>query len=283
MKPIHFIITQLIFVCCVLVGSNAWALPRVIGHNTDAFPLLGEELDVGVAIAPPFVIADRGFNHLSGIDIELIYELQKRTGFSFSEDRIQLMNFGELLDISADGLLDITAGAISLSQERSSIFDFSDSSCISDTVAIVRKDSDIKNIEDLYGRTVAAEVGTTAEDILPDYIADRVIMKTTATNFMQFYDVSRGDADVLIADHAVAVDYLKTWPDSNLKIVFTIPQSESAIGLLFKRNPRVAKHLAKAFKEMKEDGTVDAIVKRYIPNYLEEQRAHTRLAQAQYK
>lgn len=283
MKPLNFIVAQLVLVFCVLLGSNAWAVPRVIGNNTQAFPLLGEELDVGVAIAPPFVIADRGFNNLSGIDIELIYELQRRTGFSFTEDRIQLMNFGELLDIGEEGQLDITGGAISLTQERSTIFDLSESSCLSDSVAVVRNGSNITNVYDLLGRTIAVEVGTTAEEVLPTEIAQGVKIKHSATNFMQFYDVARGDADVMIVDHAVAVDYIKTWPDANLKVAFTIPQSEGAIGLLFKKNPRVAKHLAQAFKEMKEDGTVDEIVNRYIPNYTAHSHKTTRLAQAKWK
>lgn len=236
-------------------------------QEAQSLPLKGHVLEVGVAIAPPFVIADKGFNSLSGIDIELIKELQRRTGFKLSGGRIRLMNFSELLDVSASGALDITGGAISLSQEREGNYRFSDRSCLSNAVAVVRADSSISSLDDLTGKTVAAEVGTTAQDVLPDEYASKVKMRQSATNFMQFYDVARGHADALVADHAVAVDYINYWKDAGLKIAFELPESFSSIGLLFKKDDMASAELSRAFSEMKQDGTVDAIVDKYIPEY----------------
>lgn len=264
MKSLSFIIAQILLVSCVLIGTKALANTN---QDYNQLPLNGVELEVGVAITPPFVIANQGFNDLSGIDIDLIYELQKRTGFSFTNDRIHLMNFGELLEFSSSGNLDITGGAITLSEEREDFYNFSDDSCISDSVVVVHNSSKIDEIKDLRGKTVAAEIGTVSEDILPNSIASTVKLKESATNFMQFYYVSRGQADAIVVDHAVAVDYIKTWNDCNLKIAFALPQSENGMGLLFKKNDAISQHLAEAFHEMKMDGTVEAIVNKYIPHY----------------
>ena len=280
MKSLSFIAAQLVFVFFVIIGSKAFAGNYQVVKN---LPLDGVELEVGVAITPPFVIAGEGFNNLSGIDIDLIYELQKRTGFTFTEDRIHLMNFGELLDVSSSGNLDITGGAITLSEDREHLYEFSDDSCVSDSVVVVHNSSKIDELKDLRGKTVAAEVGTVSEDILPQSIASTVKMKHSATNFMQFYDVSRGHADAIVVDHAVAVDYIKTWQDSNLKIAFALPKSENGMGLLFKKDDAVSKHLTEAFHEMKMDGTVDAIVHKYIPHYKKQPSAKYASYRAQHQ
>ena len=64
---------------------------------------------------PSFVIVDNGFENVKGIDVDIARDLQKRTGFKLKNNRFDIMNFGELIDLATIGQIDIAGGGITLS------------------------------------------------------------------------------------------------------------------------------------------------------------------------
>lgn len=249
----------------VLGGALALSLSLSFGSGSAmaALPLEGVKLFVGVSIAPPFAYVSNSLSEPSGIDVDVIKELQRRTGFKLRDDAIDLMNFGELIDLAKKREFDIAGGGISLTEERSKIFDFTEPYTTMYTALVVREDSNIKTMNDLHNCSVAAEKGTVASDLIPQGSGINIRVDESPSNFMAFYRVSRGLSDALIVDEPLAQDYMHTWHNSNLKIAEVYRDSGVGVGLLLKKSSPYTVELQKAFHDMKADGTLDKILKKH--------------------
>ena len=245
-----------------LISSNAYA-----DSQNAPLPLEGYELDVGVSPAPPFVMIDSHFQDLAGIDVDIIRELQRRTGFKLKNNRFHIMGFGDLLDLAAKGKMDISGAGISLSAKREKIFTQSPATFRSHSVVVVPTSSTIKGRSDLPGKTLAAENGTDATDLVSEDMAALIDIKHEATTFMTFYSVAAGHSDALITEAPMAQEVVDDWARGKLKIAYHIPDSDNDMGLMFKKDTAASKVLYDTFVQMREDGTIQKIVHNYLPNY----------------
>ena len=235
---------------------------------------------VAFSLAPPFVIVDTDFENVKGIDVDIARELQKRTGFKLKNNRFDIMNFGELIDLATRGEIDIAGGGITLNDDRAKKFNLLGPIVSSSSVAVV-KDHQIKvnSIKDLQGHKVATEMGTTSADIIPPDSDIKVNLNANASLFMCFYSVATGQADSLIADAPIAYDYVKGWKEGNLKLAFALPDTISNLGLLTTKKPKVSAALQQAFNEMCQDGTVEKIVNSYFSDHGDSDRNHFSLSE----
>lgn len=250
------------FVCGIstLLGAQANA------EAYDPLPLEGKSIRVGMAITPPFVVVGNTFEDVRGIDYELVKELQRRTGFTIANDKIEILNFGQMINLGANGTLDMVAGGINLTPARHEKFIFSDPYYHSDVAVVGLRGSKIPDLKSLDNLRVAIVSGTNAKDLIPKDIKVEIV--EVPTNFMAFYSVAYHKADVAIADTPLAQDFINNLLGKNLEIKFEIEDASGDMGLLFsKHNPEVHQVLTKAFTAMIEDGTVSTIVSRFSNNH----------------
>lgn len=229
--------------------------------------LRGQTLRIGVTLAPPFAYITDSMSNLHGIDVDIIHELQKRTGFSLDGDRIVVMNFDEMMNAGRNGRLDVLGGGITLSESRNKIFDFSEPYMKSALVLVTRRNDTIRGIEDLNGRRLAAENGSTASDVLPEAKNLNVEVETTPTAFMSMFDVYSNDADAVVIDQPMVEFYINNWGSSNLEIIDQVSDPEH-LGLLFKKNAQISRPLQEAYHAMIEDGTIQRIVEKHTESHI---------------
>lgn len=251
---------------CKLAALSA-SLLLLSSVHASSLPLKGHTLDVGLSPVPPFVQIDGRFTDLEGIDVDIIRELKKRTGFEIRNNRFRIMSFGELLTLGEQGKLDIIASAISLSEARSKLFEQSPASFRSHSVIVVPANSNIASSNDLIGKTIAAEDGTDATDIVDEDLAHQINIKHELTTFMVFYSVATGKSDALITEAPMAMSVINSWARGKLKIAYHIKGSENDIGIMFKKDTKVSKILSQTFQQMRDDGTIAKIVHKYLPDY----------------
>lgn len=232
-----------------------------------ALPLEGVTLEAAFSVAPPFVVVSNSFEQPSGIDIDITKELQRRTGFSLKNGGVQIMNFGDLMNLASKGDVQIAGGAITLSSSRAKVFDFSGRTVGSRMVIVARKDSNITGFDSLNNRHIATEAGTVAEDLIPEDANIHVTLDECPTNFMAIYRVSRGLSDAVIVDEPLIQFYIDNWANSNLEIKYVVPDSDSNLGLLFQKNTKASKALQAAYRDMERDGTIKSIINKYLPSY----------------
>lgn len=241
---------------CITSSANA---------ESDAnLPLKGTTLRVSIALSAPFVeVGDEGLKGAVGIDVDLIHELQRRTGFTLEDNRINIMNSKQLEMEAADGTSDILGGGLYLTEERSAMFAFSDPYYRTHISVISRNCSGIKGLNDLSGRSVAVVDGSTAKDQITTSNISSVKTVDYPTNFMAFYAANYGLTDTVMADAPLADDFMEHLLGDKLQVCFAVPNTEAMMGLLFKKRGKQHTILQNAIRDMIIDGTAAKIVSAY--------------------
>lgn len=258
---------KLALTACLLCFSLAFTQASM------AKPLADKSLVVAVTVAPPFIRITADFHKPTGIDVALIKELQRRTGFSTFQDEMAMMPLDEMVSLGRSGKADIVAGALSATQDRSSHYSVTEPYVYNSLCIVTRNnENSINNLKDLTNRTLAIQLGNKGNAIAeqnPD-----IKLHEVSSTFMTFYAVANGQADALLVDEIIALEYIRSWPQAGLKIVHRIPDTETGIALFFKKGSPNSRILQMAYQDMLDDGTVDRIVREELGQYIDILMAH---------
>ena len=145
-------------------------------------------------------------------------------------------------------------------------------------VVIVKKDSDIKSLDNLKGKTVAVQTDSSALAALAGDDATKENKKLAATfkELKQIGDyntalmnLESGAVDAVCMDNGVANYNLAKSPDKYRVLSDIISKEQYAIGFK-KGNTALKDTVEKTLLEMYKDGTVEKIAKKYKDYYLAE-------------
>ena len=151
---------RLVSICmalAILLGCSLTTLGKTSAQAAeDKRPVL----NVGTnAEFPPFeYMNDDGVP--DGFDIAVIKAIGEEEGFDV---KITNMEFKSLIASLSTGSLDAVIAGMTVTPERQQSVDFSDSYYTATQSIIVTKDSDIKSADDLVGKKVAVQEGTTGD------------------------------------------------------------------------------------------------------------------------
>ena len=251
---------------CTMLGLVASVSFMSVSQAQD-LPLQGVKLEVGVAPTAPFVVVGASLQEITGIDIDIIKELQRRTGFELANDRLHLANFSDLVEMGSTGQLDIATGAFTLSEERGKIFHQSVPTFRSHTVLVTNGSKGIKTINDMSGRTMANIAGAKFPVQFDPNVERNMKIENEHSVFMTFYAVYKGDADAMLIDAPMAHDAINTWGKGRLQIADDIEGTDSDIGMMFKKDSKYSYILNEYLDQMRADGTVEKIIHKYLPGY----------------
>ena len=251
--------------CALMAASCTASAASALSDISTAGALKNDTLQVTVAIAPPFVSITNNISDPAGIDIALIRELQRRTGFGLKQNAIDVTSFEAMMEMGKNGHSDILAGAISANADRARDFLLTPPYIYNSVCIVSRKGEDINTIAEVSGKTMAIQTGTKIEDMISAY-PDIAVFATPST-FMNFYAVATGAADALITDEIIARAYIGLWPDANLEVSGRLPGTNSGMALMFKKDSPDSAILMAAYEEMIADGTVERIVHSELEKY----------------
>ena len=215
------------------------------------------------AAFPPYeMTTDSG--EFEGIDIETAQAIADKLGL---ELQIDDMDFDASLLAVQQGKSDMVMAGVTVNEERLAVMDFSDSYATGIQVVIVPEDSDIASIDDLEGKLIGTQRGTTGYLYCSDtpenggYGEDAVVAYDDGLTAVQA--LMNGQVDCVVIDSAPAQAFVEANP--GLTILDTEYTSEDyAIGMS-KDNTALLEAVNGALKELTEDGTIPAIVEKYIP------------------
>ena len=217
------------------------------------------------ATFPPYEsVADDGKGYegtgFEGIDIEIAYALAQKLGLELVVDD---MEFESALSAVQTGKSDIVAAGVTVTPDRLNTMCFTDSYAPGVQVVIVKEGSDIKTIDDLEGKQIGTQRGTTGyKYCTEDYGEDSVVAFDDGATAVQ--SLLAGKVDCVVIDSAPAQEYVKA--NAGLTILDTEYTNEDyAIGL-GKDNTALQEALNKALAELKADGTIQSIIDKYIPS-----------------
>ena len=209
------------------------------------------------AAFPPYeMTADDG--SFEGIDIDVAAAIADKLGL---ELQIDDMDFDAALLATQSGKSDMVMAGVTVTDERQKVMDFSDTYAEGIQSVIVPEDSDIASVDDLAGKTIGTQRGTTGYIYCTDdFGEDSVVAYDDGLTAVQA--LNNGQVDAVVIDNAPAKEFVAA--NTGLKILDTAyAQEDYAIGVA-KGNTALLDAINGALKELQADGTLQSIVDKYI-------------------
>ena len=215
------------------------------------------------AAFPPYESTDDKGNFI-GIDIEVAQAIADKLGLELVIDN---MEFTAALEAAQKGKADMVMAGVTVTPDREMVMEFSNSYATGVQVVIVPEGSSIASPDDLEGKKIGTQMGTTGYLYCSDtpenggYGEENVVAYDNGITAVQA--LLNGQIDCIVIDNAPAQAFVKE--NSGLKILETEFVVENyAIGFA-KGNTALKEAVNKALAELIADGTVQKIVDKYIP------------------
>lgn len=214
------------------------------------------------AAFPPYeMTADDG--SFEGIDIEVAQAIADKLGLELQVDD---MDFDAALLAAQTGKSDMVMAGVTVTPERQNAMDFSDSYANGIQVVIVPEDSHIASIDDMQGKMIGVQRGTTGDLYCSDTVENGGFGEENVTPYdnglTAVQALMNGQVDCVVIDNAPAQEFVAANP--GLKILDTEYANEDyAIGVA-KGNTQLLDAINGALAELEADGTLQSIVDKYI-------------------
>ena len=208
------------------------------------------------ATFPPYEYKDG--DDIVGIDAEIAQAMADKLGLKLE---IVDMDFDSLIASIQSGKIDMSLAGMTVTEERKQNVDFTDSYATGVQVIIVKDDSDIASVDDLQDKLIGVQQGTTghlycADDFGEDHVNALPNGATAVQALLQ------GKVDCVVIDQEPAKAFVEA--NEGLKILDTAYTTEDYAAAVSKDNPELTAALNKALQELKDDGTIQGILDKYI-------------------
>ena len=209
------------------------------------------------ATFPPYEMTTDG-GDIEGIDVDTAKAIAEKLGLELQVDD---MEFDAALLSVQQGKADIAMAGITVTDERKAVMAFSDSYATGIQSIIVPEGSDIASPDDLAGKKIGTQRGTTGYIYCTDdFGEDSVVAYDNGLTAVQA--LNNGQVDAVVIDNAPAKEYVAANP--GLKVLETsYAEEDYAIGMN-KDNTALVEAVNAALEELKADGTLQSIVDKYI-------------------
>ncbi len=177
------------------------------------------------ATFPPFeYVADDG--SVVGVDADIAKLIADAIGV---ELEIVDMDFDLLIDALATGKGDLVAAGMTVTEERQQAINFSTPYIAMGLQVVVPADSDIASFDDLAGKKIAVQLGTTG-----DIYAAEQIEGAEVLSFKGMVEAGQavlsGNAEAAIID-VLPAEYIVAQSADALKLLGVIAEEETALGV----------------------------------------------------
>lgn len=255
-----------------LMFRAALALALFAAMPASALPDLGgrEVVVVTENAYPPLQFVDPATGEAIGWEYDAMRDMAERLNFTLT---ITNSSWDAMIPAVAEGQYDIGMTGITIRDDRREMVDFSDPYMRSDMYMLVsanetRFDNEASFIatDDLL---IGAQAGTT-----PFYVAVYDLLDGNEANprvkLFETFGASvqalrAGDVDLVLTDGTAARGYVAAYPDV-FKIVGD-PMGSEEFGFIFPKGSDLVEPINAAIDEMKADGTIDALDKKWFLDF----------------
>ena len=213
------------------------------------------------AAFPPYEMTSDGEGYngtgFEGIDVEVAGAIAEKLGLELMIDD---MDFTAALEAAQNGMSDMVMAGVTVNEERLAVMDFTDSYATGVQVVIVKAGSDV-TLDNLGEQQIGVQNGTTGWDYCTgDFGEDHVVPFDNGITAVQA--LLNDQVDCVVIDQGPAQEFVAQ--NAGLTILDTEYSVEDyAIGVA-KGNEGLLNAINTALAELKADGTLQAIVDKYI-------------------
>ncbi len=209
----------------------------------------------------PFEFQQEGSKEFAGFDMDLARAIGKKMGVKVE---IVNMGFDGLIPALNAGNIDVAIAGMSITAERAKTVEFSVPYYKSGLAVMVKKENTtIKGIEDLKGKKIAAQIGTTGA-MEAHKIPNATVVEFN-NNVEASLELKSGGAEAVINDLPVVAYFLGQGKGSEFaKIVGKTVTAEDYGMAVKKGNTKLVGEINDALAAMKKDGEYDKIYKKWF-------------------
>lgn len=217
----------------------------------------GETLTVGSDIPyPPFEQGKPG--SYTGFDVELMEAIGEKLG---REVEFQDTSFETIFRDVAQGKFDAVISAATITEEREQAVDFSNPYYLSEQAVLVDEGSEIESLEDLQGKTVGVQQGTTGQELAKEKSGANEIRPypegPDAVNALK-----AGTVEAVVIDAPVAQNAVEK--SGGVEIAENVPTEENYGIAVAQGETELLEEINDALTEIEEDGTYTKIFKKWF-------------------
>lgn len=212
---------------------------------------------------PPMGYRDEN-GEIVGFDIDTAKEVAKRISVELVAQPIDWAAKEQEL---ATGNIDCIWNGFTITPERLEAMTFSDPYVDNAQVAVVRIDSGLNSLDDLKGKKIGVQAGSSAEDAIDDTEGFRKSVKEVVEfkdNLTALMDLEIGGVDAVIMDLLVANDNIARSGKGIFKVLEEgLANEEYGIGFR-KGDVALRDAVQNALNDMAKDGTLAAIATKWF-------------------
>ena len=229
------------------------------GYTTDTPSFFDYKGSLTVETSPDF----RPFEYMygtsyAGIDMDLMRAICNDINY-----RLDLRNnvFNSIILSVEQGKCDMGASGFTMTDERKEQVLFSDPYYEIHQVVVVPKGSDIWTIDDLKGKTISVQMGTSGAEYAED-VTSNVRQLNTYTEVV--LDLLQGKAHCEIVDNTVAQAQVLENPELEIRDILTDAETEYYGFIFSKDNQELCDMINESLARLRENGTLDRIINYYV-------------------
>lgn len=198
-------------------------------------------------------------SEIVGIDAEIAQAIADKLGLTL---KIEDMEFDSIVTAVQSGKADIGLAGMTVTEDRLKTINFSDSYATGIQVIIVPEGSDIASVDDLAGKKIGVQLATTGDIYATDdFGSENVEQYNKGADAVMA--LLNGKIDAVIIDNEPAKSFVAV--NEGLKIVDTEYVVEDYAACINKDNTELLEAVNTALAELTADGTIQAILDKYIP------------------
>ena len=207
---------------------------------------------------PPFESVNG--SEYEGYDVDLIKAVAEKAGFDIE---FEAMDFDAVISAVATNPNTIGVSGISITEERKLSVDFSEGYINAGLIVVIKKDSGYASTEDLKGKTIGVQMGTTS-----DFAAEEITGHDNVAQYKSFLnaimDLQGNKVDAVIVDKPVGIAILNSLNDESLEIVDMGLQADWYGIEVNKENPELLEKINNALKELEAEGFYKTLEDKYF-------------------
>jgi len=217
----------------------------------------GEPLTVGSDIPyPPFEQGKPG--SYTGFDIELMEAIGEKIGRT---PEFQDTSFETIFRDVAQGKFEAVVSAATITEEREKAVDFSNPYYLSEQAVLVKEGSDIQSFEDLAGKTVAAQQGTTGLELTKEK-ADAGEIRPYPEGPDAVNALKAGTVEAVVIDAPVAQNAVEK--SGGVEIAEKVPTEEEYGIAVAQGETDLLDEINQGLEEVLDDGTYEKIYEKWF-------------------
>lgn len=262
---VYVVLICTIFALIAFVGctspqeTNGEAGDEVNGEVSGETAGESEKIVMGTnADFPPFEFRNDK-NEVDGFDVDIAKAIADALG---KELVIEDMEFGGLTQALHSKRIDMAIAGMTITEKRLEEVDFSEPYYnAGQTVVVLEDEAEIKSVDDLEGKIIAVQLGTTGDLEAHERFSAENIRQYNKIN-EGFLDLINKRVDAIIIDVPVAERYIEI--KGGCKTVGGIFTEELFGVAVNKENPELLSEINKVLVDLKESGQFDELISKWF-------------------